>query len=250
MDNDILNELSKYSLTDTNISFILKNIHINKYNKLDNNVINKKIKKNKKHNKIKENKLFIPNKEDQLFWCWLIILNGYSKYYINENNKNNLYENTEKFKLIEQLNSYKNILKQHKFKLSKIENNLQSNKINVNTLIALSLIHKINIIIITDKLYYESIHFKDKKCHIIKQINNDNVISYGIYYDDDSNIDTYKQKLLIIDDIDKPLKNISKYKKSDLIVISNKLNTLGYKIDIHNKLKKCIYQEIHNIIGK
>ena len=69
---------------------------------------------------------------------------------------------------------------------------------------------------------------------------------YGFNYKD---INPDKDKLLIVDNIEKPLKNISSYKKIDIINMANKLNINIMKDVKKIKVKKILYQEISEALN-
>ena len=89
--------------------------------------------------------------------------------------------------------------------------------------------HNYNVVFITDKLYYDnnSNENSNKICFVKKENT-----KYNIFLGDENKIKNEiklrKEKLLVVDNINKPLKSESSYKKSELIEICNlfKIKTL------------------------
>ena len=225
-----LNELENYCL---NLSTIKRYIIKNK-EKVKN--ISEKSKEKVKNisEKSKENALtfYTINKNDTLFWCFYILQNDFFSY---ETIKNDFIEmNKCIYFYIEEIKKNKKILKEHKYNIKNIEDNLTNyNKMSITTFSALCYIFKYNFCIFDKKLCYNLNIFNNKNICIIKKNE-----KYLIY--DNSNIIEYIKKNMenkyIITNFSKPLRSISSYKLNELVIIANKL-----KINIKNKKKKEIY---------
>lgn len=209
-------EFNKYSLKNDLIMNILNNIPNLRNNK-------QYLKKNQTTNIKKEKDVFFyPDNEynDSLFWCYHIFTNGFKDY---EYSKSNAYmiEKTHKISLLSTLKKNKTFLKENKIKITVLENELiQQENIGLYTLNALLLINKINIVYIDNMLYHENLTYGENKICFIKKNNN----KYGIWLENDNpSIFKLKNKLIMIDDINKPLKAISNYKISELRQIADKL---------------------------
>ena len=238
------NELNKFVLSNENINNIINNIP---------NIINirKKehipiIKKPKKNNENMD--WFFPTKNynDTLFWCWNIFYNNNLQDYVFANNNQFQIEKNNKINYIKLIRNNKQKLKELKIKRNVLENNLvNDNKINLNTIYALCILHDYNFIYIDKHLYFDKIIDVNKRYCIIKKED-----TYGIYLNDSlTNIIEMKKKLLIIDNIDKPLKSITSYKKEQLIIMCKKLN-ITYELDGQKKFtKKKIYSLIQEILN-
>jgi hypothetical protein len=209
-------DFNKYSLKKDFIMNILNNIPIIKKDK---QILKKETKKYEEQiNDI----FFYPDNHfnDSLFWCYHIFTNGFKDY---EYSKTNSYmvEKTHKISLLETLKKHKIILKENKIKLTILENELiQQEKIGLYSFNALLLINKINIVFVDNMIYYENLSYGENKICFIKKKKD----KYGIWLENTNpSIFDLKKNLIVIDEINKPLKAISNYKISELREISNKL---------------------------
>lgn len=209
-----------------------------------------------KTDKKKKNVKFVPRKKDTLFWCFYIIVNGFSRY---EYPGNDSFENekTEKFRLIEFLRKKENkdILKLHKISKIKedIEDDLASKeRIGVKTFLALCYTHKLNVLFIHRRKCFQinGSHPEDRY-HVIHQYDPPYQNPHGLYkyaYESDA---TEEDKQRYLDPIqyhkweviDKVLKAISSYKVADL-----KQLCLQNKIDYEGKTKAEMYEMISKSI--
>ena len=207
---------NKYSLKNDFIMNILNNVPIIKKDK------ETKKKYNIKNEDINNDTFFYPDNHfiDSLFWCYHIFTNGFKDY---EYSKTNSYmvEKTHKISLLNTLKKHKIVLKENKIKLTILENELiQQEKIGLYSFNALLLINKINIVFIDNMIYYENFNYGENKICFIKK----NKDRYGIWLETTNpSIFELKKKLIVIDEINKPLKAISNYKITELREISNKL---------------------------
>ncbi len=212
-----MTEFNKYSLKKHFIMNILNNIP----------QIKKKIPVIKKKNytiaKKEEVDLFFypdPDFNDTLFWCYILFTEGFKNY---EYSRNSVFqtEKTYKIVLLSNLKKQKKLLKQYKFKITVLEDELvQQEKITMYTFNALLLINKINIIYIDNMFYHENLTYSTTTtCFIKKKQKN-----YGIWLEKEpADIFKLKNKLIVIDNINKPLKPISNYKITELRNIADKL---------------------------
>ena len=190
---------------------------------------------------------FVPRKKDNLFWCFYVIVNGFSKY---EYPGNNSFENekTEKFRLIEFLRKQenRNILKKYKIKRDDTENDLANQeRISPKTFLALCYTHNLNILFIHRYKCFK-IHggHPEDIYHVIHKYDPPHQNPHGLYkyaYDVDA---TTEDKVKYLDSnifyewetIDKSLKSISSYKVADLMQMCQ-IN----KIEQKGKTKQEIY---------
>ena len=239
------NELNKFVLSNENINNIINNIpNIINIRKKENIPIKKKQLKKSDENV----DWFFPEKHynDTLFWCWNIFYNNNLQDYIFANNNQFQIEKNNKINYIKLIRNNKQKLKELKIKRNALENNLvNDNKINLNTIYALCILHDYNFIYMDKYLYFDKIIDVNKRYCIIKKQDN-----YGICLNNSlTNIIEMKKKLIITDNIDKPLKSITNYKRDQLIDICKKLN-ITYEIEGQKRFtKKKIYSLIQEILN-
>ena len=236
---NMLSSLSCYMLNNENITNILNNIP----------TINKKEKKvvdNTNNNIGRKDLFYYPTAcNDSLFWCINIFTNGMDVMY-DSNNKFTTEKN-EKFQLVPLLRANKQLLKNEKIKLKNVEGNLSvDSKITFETLIALAIVLKFNVIYTTDILFYEKIFDPTwKTCYIRKKYN------HGVWIKEkDPEYYEIKGNKIVVDNIDKPLKTLSNYKKGDLQDICKKLKIQfefeGQKKFTKKKLYSLIQEQLIN----
>tara|TARA_Y100000389_G_scaffold190493_1_gene215414 strand:+ start:4959 stop:5870 length:912 start_codon:yes stop_codon:yes gene_type:complete len=294
--NSLIKNLSFYSLNNTNISNVLKNIPVrinnkfNLYKEHNNNKLNilngmngifvncNKVSTLKPKMSIepslqlsiKTSDLFKPIEGDNLFWCWIINTRGLSFY---EKNLPFIYQTEHELKMECVEFIYKNekqckvYAKLCKFKLEEILLNLQEEKINIDTFIVLCLMYEINTIILTKHFLFDRILWDigketpKKNCFIKQSMKNDEYVNeYEVYLknilDDHTEVNDFYNKLcdnklklpLKVDSLSKPIKNISYYKKDDLINICKQFDINTMKDAKKTKNKKELYQAIMEVI--
>lgn len=240
-----ISELSQYVLSSENMLNIINSIP---------DIINKKkketayIKKEQKEEK-KNIDWFYPDKHynDSLFWCWNIFINNNLQEYIFSNNNQFQVEKDNKINYVSLIRNNKQKLKELKIKRNNVENNLVNDiKLNLNTVYSLCIIHNCNFIYIDDYMYFNKIVDVNKRYCVIKK-EKDN---YGIYLNDSiQDIIELKNKLIVVDNIDKPLKSITNYKREQLINMCKILNIV-YEIEGQKKFtKKKLYSLIQEKIN-
>jgi len=174
--------------------------------------------------------------QDDLFWCFFIILNGQQEYEID-----NSFKREKEFKIgsIEKLRGIKSELKAMKLRLTLIEDELlNQKKISIITLTALCLLHKINILYVCNRRYFEIINNADEKINIILNENKENIVSYDTNLE---KINYYRENYWCIDNISKPLKSVTGYTHKELLTIAQKLDICDIS---SKKTKKEIYEKI------
>ncbi len=229
------------------------NFFLNDHNILNilNNSFNKTIQKKKKNQtiikqSIKNDDFFYPSDKykNALFWCWNIFHNGLDNYY---SSMNNIYqdEQTERISYVDIIRKNKNKVKEIKMKRSVIENNIvHESQISFNSILTLTHLFDYNFIYLTEKLYFEKISNPSNKTCIIKKTNK----KYGIWLNDINNFDILAEgkKRFHVENIEKPLKAISNYKKPQLEEICQNL-----KININTEkkiTKQLLYAAIQEYI--
>jgi len=167
--------------------------------------------------KATNNGVFIPHQKDTLFWCFYKIVHDELPENINI-----AVEKTLKIQYVEEMRKHKELIKKYKFApMTHIENQLANEDvIDITVFFVLSLIHKLNVVYVKNKTYYELI------------VNEEVTQIYIVYFLDDSKkygYSTTTDKTIYntfykIDNLHKPIKAISSYKVSELIEICNKLS--------------------------
>ena len=235
-----LKSLSTYMLTNKTINELLKT----KINS------EQKIKHDKKIIPKKDNitaKFFNADKScDKLIWYYHILLNGLQSYHFLGSNS---YEEEKKIKieLVYKIRDKKQILKNHKIKYREVEANLcNDEKITINTFLALLIISEINFYYNDENFYYTKLINSDldKYCYLLKKKDN----YYLWYHEDKPEFETISKKMITIDNINKPLKTISSYKKPELEDWCKKLKIkyefVGQKKLTKNKLYSLIQEKL------
>jgi hypothetical protein len=212
-------------------------------NKIREDYKNKKIKEqNNKMEQINKNFVF-PYENDSLFWCLYIIKNGFMKY-SQLMNRNIVLEKQLKIEYVERIRKEKQLIKQFKFDtLSNIENKLANeNTIDIKTFLSLCVLGSLNIFFIKNNTYYELNMNDSNKFYIIKYFNDKK--KYGFEEVITDVLDDYRNKYYKVDNIDKPIKNISSYKTQDLIDICDKLQIETKNSNMKTKSKQELYDAI------
>lgn len=231
---NMLSSLSCYMLNNANITNILNNIPTinNKERKIIDNT----------NNSIGRKDLFYypTGSSDTLFWCINIFTKGMDVMYSSNNKFTS--EKNEKFLLVPLLRNSKQLLKNEKIKLKNVEGNLSVDaNITFETLIALAIVLKFNVIYTTEILFYEKIFDPSwKTCYIKKNRSN-----HGVWIKEkDPDYYEIKGNKIVVDNIDKPLKTLSSYKKGELQDICKKLK-IQFEFEGQKKFtKKKLYSLI------
>ena len=225
------------------------NENLNKINFIENrsNLLNTQKKKIViKKNNLLDNFFYTDKNCDSLIWYYHILLNGFQTYHFMGNNS---YQEESKIKmdLVYKIRDNKQILKNHKIKYREVESNLcNDNKINLITFLALLIISKYNFYYTDDKFYYNLLINPDldKYCYLHKKEDK----FYLWIKDDKPDYEIISKKLIEIDNLNKPLKTISSYKKPELEEMCKKLKIkyeyVGQKKFTKNKLYALIQEKI------
>ncbi len=217
-DNDI-------QVCDKKTPQVLKQVH-NNYMSQDNNFISQKY-------------------EDTLFWCFYIITRGLFKY---ETLGNTIFKVEKSFKieLVEILRNFKELLKKNKWKRSHIENELVvEKKITLSTLFCICAIKGINMIVAQNRCVHIQENSPGTPFELIVLGEHGFMISQHPADQKQQLIDNYMTDYWIIENINKPLLAISKYKVDMLREICKKL-----KIPIvTEKGKKYTKKVLYNMIS-
>ncbi len=200
----------------------------------------------KKENK-KPNDFFIPKQSDNLFWCWYIFNHGFKEFNLLRE-KHFTIEKNKKINWVQLLRENKASIKQLKYKLSSLENNLvNEKKMNIKTLETICFLNCIDFYIIQNKMLYKNSE-NNEHCIVLKYY--PKTKNYGILLDMvdiKKKINDFETKLFLVKDIEKPLKGISSYKLKDLQDIAEQLNICLLKNE-KKKTKKQLYGEIQELL--
>lgn len=245
--NDVVSELQDYILVENKMQKSLEhkivNSNIRNYNA--------KMYKNENNAKEKQDLFFVPREKDTLFWCFYIIKNGDTKYETLYS-RNEVFTSQLKIEYIEKIRKEKQIVKTYKFDtIANIESNLLNDKImNVKTFLTLCVIENLNIIVVTNKTYYELLMNDTNDIYIVRCLENKSKGQYEKKYGFELVTKEYadlniKPHYYRVDNIDKPIKAISAYKSEDLVEICKKLgiDTVDNEKG-KTKLKKDLYEAI------
>ena len=239
--SEIINELQGAMLYFENIEKFSKDIYF-----ADRLEENKKC-RNEIRNDIVENKdelEIIPEYSDKLFWIFYILSKGLSSYTLILGN-NFKEENKEKIKLVEMVREKKDFLKKNKWKRSSIETNLVGEKlIDINTFFCICGLHNINVILIKNKSLFEFVNISfDTKIYIVNYLEGN---KYSLTYEpiDVKELEIYRSKYWVIENLAKPLKGISSYKVKDLVAITEKLGLKRVK-NVNGKEKNLTKKEMY-----
>lgn len=235
MNSNIVKLLEKYSFDNQNIHKLMSSEYfeqnVDKTNKKNKIIIRPEVKK--------YNDFFIPEQDDGLFWCWFIFIYGFSEYEILKNN-NFVVEKEYKIQFIDKIRNNKKTLKEMKVKIADMEGHLANDPIlNINYLEPMIILDKYNFMYINDKFYYSNINIPDTKSCIIKYF--EKLDKYGLFLGAENKLFDYTNKLLLVENIEKPIKAISNYKAEQLKDICKKLNIDIMKTPTKRKTKKELY---------
>ena len=150
--NHVVNDLQDYMLTS---KLIAK--HSSLYN--SEQKVSKPVQKQQQQQTEKkvQERFFYPKEKDQLFWCYFIIQNGFSKYEY-PGTTSFVNEKEEKFRCIEHMRNNKQQLKTKKIKNIRedVEDELANKQtIGMKTFIALCIANNINIMYIHKRKCFE-----------------------------------------------------------------------------------------------
>ena len=190
---------------------------------------------------------FTPFQKDKLFWCFYVILNGFTDYEMHHTG-HYAVEKAFKISSVEKLRSMKSQIKELKLKLNEVEDELvNKEQISIKGLHVLCLVHKVSITYIYGKQYCEFLYGDTVKGIIQCNKKKEHSLLY-----EETVLETIKHTHWFIENVQKPLKAPSAYTVKDLQDICEKLEipltfkqktTLGQIVE-KNKLKKELYENI------
>ena len=189
------------------------------------------------------NESFIPFQKDKLFWCFYILLKGFSEY---EMHRTGFYTVEKAFKIstVEKLRGMKKEIKDLKLKINEVEDELvNKEQITLKGLQVLCLVYKVSITYIYEKKYCEFL-FNNSDSIIKGIIKQTDRKEHALIYEDAIDLSKIKQTLWFIENVQKPLKAPASYTLKDLQDICEKLEVpLKHEIG-KSKTKKDLYEDI------
>ena len=230
----IFNKLKNYIITNKTSNNIIQSVVNNKIN----------IKKEPKKNNFKSY-LTYPKQFDKLFWCFYIIHNGIDEYN-NIDNKHFVIEKEFKINFVETIRNNPSLLKDNKIK--KIETELDianSRQISINSFHALCLYNHLNVMVLSNNIYYSFISNNESSMNIIDI--STNFIGCRVDIDDNLLCDLLKNKICV-ENPDRPLRSVTFYKLNDLHEYCKKLGINYQYSSGKSKKKQEIYDEIKQLL--
>jgi hypothetical protein len=192
----------------------------------------------------KKDPILYIEKKNSMFWSIYISIFGYESFQYSE--KQSTIEMSEKQKIIDFIKENPKILKTTGYKITntlgqEILSDLMTMGENPILFIAYAVYYKINIVVFfvrdkQTKFYLEIVPETHEK--VVYLFYDVKMKKYGVELNSDSQIEAdFRDKLLSIENFQKPLKAISHYKMSDLQTMAMKL---GVSID-EKKKKEELY---------
>ena len=225
--SEMINGFSKHMLTlknMSNISIITNEIMSNK----PNIVVPKK-------NMTTVNDIFFPKQRDQLFWCFYVILHGQIEYDMLTSFFT--LEKETKYKWIEVFRGRKELFKPIKVSRNVVEDELANTKaITMATVKALCHLNDVNVFYVDDKKYYEITTNSEKPFYLIEKVDGRYGLKEKIPIE---KVEYYREHYWKLENLDKPLKAVSRYKASELKDICKRLH-----IESSDMTKPKMYEKI------
>ena len=196
---------------------------------------------------VKDDTSFTPFQKDKLFWCFYVLLNGFTDYEMHHTGHYAL-EKAFKISSVEKLRGMKSQIKELKLKITEVEDELvNKEQISIKGLHVLCLVHKVSITYIYGKQYCEFLYGDTIKGIVRRNDKKEHALLY-----EDTVLETIKHTHWFIENVQKPLKAPTAYTVKELQDICEKLEipltfkqktTLGQIVE-KNKLKKELYEDI------
>jgi len=176
--------------------------------------------------------------DDKLFWAFYIIRHGYEEYSQVKRTFSN--EKQLKFSMIEELKDEKQYLKQNKIRLSLLVEDLgTSHTISLPTFIGLCCAYRKNICVFRNKIMARYAFDESTVDFHVVDCNNKHLSSTK------KNDTILENKYVIVTNLDKPLKDVTSYKKEELQIIASKFGvSCVHESTKKQKMKQQLYQDI------
>ena len=226
-----MEQLQKYMLTNTFFDTFEEKKRFSKYH---NNT--SRVRQVKSEEQI-ENYYDIQD-DDKFFWLFHIIEHGYDEY--QRIKRGFSQEKQLKFLYIEMIKKHKGTLKKHKIKAANMIEDLgTSHTIGVQTFIGLCCIHNKNVCLIKNKICSTHTFCNSSSHHYTLDI-------VKMTLNKDTRDSSYLENTyILVNNLDKPLKSLSSYRKPELIEFASKVGLqITYKDTGKQKTKQVLYQEI------
>jgi hypothetical protein len=130
--------------------------------------------KNDQHSHEKGSEMFFPKERDQLFWCYYILVNGFSAYEMIDTHRFTVEKN-EKLKCVELIRLHRKHLTANKVRgIDTIENMLvHDHTIDVKAFIALCVVSNLNVLFVHRRKVYRVLldvdNMEPENVHVIHQ---------------------------------------------------------------------------------
>jgi hypothetical protein len=190
---------------------------------------------------------FTPFQKDKLFWCFYVLLNGFTEYEMHHTGHYAI-EKAFKISSVEKLRKMKAQIKDLKLKINEVEDELvNKEQITIKGLHVLCLVHKVSITYIYGKQYCEFLYGDTVKGIIQRNEKKEHSLLY-----EDTILETIKHTHWFIENVQRPLKAPSAYtvkelqdicEKLDIILTFKQKTAIGQIVEKH-KLKKELYEDI------
>lgn len=250
---NIINKLSKYSLTKNNINELIKNEFTIRYNENinHNDKINNNSKLNNNINSNKNDKTILIKENDKLFWYLYMIINNLSLETLPMKNERFSIESDFKLKTTELLLKTKELqwksLKIKKCNVITSISNSVSKTITKEDMIAFIYLYKINIIYIWNKCYiklFSNIDEINNSNNINIIINEDNLDKLVLNEYNDEYLKKISNNYIEVFDILKPLKSLSSYKLNELQDMAKQLHIILNSLSGKSLTKQELYEKL------
>jgi hypothetical protein len=192
------------------------------------------------------NKFYSVNEKDSLFWTLYICVYGFNAY---EQHLPVIFsrEKEQKYLFLDLLRDpyNKTMLKVNQIKNTKneIENNIANDdKITIKTFIALAILSKLNFLFVEKSKIYSHAEVVDSSTFIIHK--KDDVCCIDTEVDVEETLRMMKT-CFIWENIEKPIKSITSYKREELLELSIKL---GIEVKDKAPTKKELYEYVCTLI--
>lgn len=193
------------------------------------------------NNRTDKDSAFTPFQKDKLFWCFYVLLNGFTEY---ELHRTGFYavEKTFKINSVEKLRTMKQGIKDLKLKINEVEDELVNKEcITLKGLQVLCLVYKVSVTYIYGKKYCEFLYSEDDNIKGIIQQDNK---KHSLLYEEAVDLEAIKNTHWFIENLQKPLKAPTAYTLKELQDICEKLEVDIKHTTGKSKTKKDLYEDI------
>ena len=216
-----IGELQHYMLTKEHIMNLVDEYE--NYNK--STIVEKSTKKLRAKKKVEQFGNFIhPKHKDSLFWCYYMITSGLFSYE-TIGDKDFIEEKGVKIQIVEDLKNHKELLKKNKWKRTQIESELvTAAEISLKTFFCICAIKQINVVVLKGRCLYIQQSTESNKYELLVLGEHGFMLSQHNEEQKKKLIDEYTSNYWLVENISKPLAEISSYTVGNLKNICKLLN--------------------------